>query len=126
MDQGGNVQPIGGVNEKIEGFFDLCRLRGLDGSQGVIIPERNVRNLMLRQDVVEAIGEKKFHIHAIDHVEEGIEILMKTKTGEIGPDGQYPEGTFHRLVEDRLAELREASKREEERDKKNKRSEDNR
>ncbi|MGZ8431006.1 MAG: Lon protease family protein, partial [Candidatus Deferrimicrobiaceae bacterium] len=126
MDQGGNVQPIGGINEKIEGFFDLCRLRGLDGSQGVIIPERNVRNLMLRKDVVEAVGEKKFRIHAIDHLEEGIEILMETKTGEIGKDGRYPEGTFHRLVEDRIAALREASKREEERDKKDKRSEDNR
>ena len=126
MDQGGNVQPIGGVNEKIEGFFDLCRLRGLDGSQGVIIPERNVRNLMLRKDVVEAVGEKRFHIHAIDHLEEGIEILMETKTGEIGQDGSYPEGTFHRLVEDRLAALREASKREGDRDKKDKRTEDNR
>ena len=126
MDQGGNVQPIGGINEKIEGFFDLCRLRGLDGSQGVIIPERNVRNLMLRKDVVEAVEEKKFRIHAIDHLEEGIEILMETQTGEIGQDGSYPEGTFHRLVEDRLAALREASKREEERDRKDKRTEDNR
>jgi lon-related putative ATP-dependent protease len=125
MDQGGHVQPIGGINEKIEGFFDLCRLRGLDGSQGVIIPERNVRNLMLRKDVVEAVGEKKFRIHAIDHLEEGIEILMETRTGEIGQDGSYPEGTFHRLVEDRLAALREASKREEERHK-DKRTEDNR
>jgi lon-related putative ATP-dependent protease len=126
MDQGGNVQPIGGINEKIEGFFDLCRLRGLDGFQGVIIPERNVRNLMLRKDVVDAVGENKFLIHAIDHLEEGIEILMETKTGEMGQDGSYPEGTFHRLVEDRLAALREASKREEEHHKKDKGTEDNR
>jgi predicted ATP-dependent protease len=114
MDQGGTVQPVGGVNEKIEGFFELCHLRGLDGSQGVIIPERNVRNLMLRKDVVEAIAEGKFRIHAIDHVEEGIEILMGPPVGDAGPDGTYPEGTFHHLVEKRLAELREASKREEE------------
>ncbi|NNG46987.1 MAG: ATP-dependent protease, partial [Deltaproteobacteria bacterium] len=115
MDQSGNVQPIGGVNEKIEGFFDLCSHRGLDGSQGVIIPERNVRNLMLRKDVVEAIGKKAFRIYAIDHVEEGIEILMGMPPGEPGPDGTYPEGTVNRLVEDRLAALREASKVEKDR-----------
>ncbi|MDH3236973.1 MAG: AAA family ATPase [Deltaproteobacteria bacterium] len=125
MDQGGNVQPIGGVNEKIEGFFALCRSRGLDGSQGVIIPERNVRNLMLKKDVVEAIGEGKFRIHAIDHVEEGIEILMGMTPGTPGPDGTYPEGTFHRLVEDRLAALREASKREEGRKESGKNKENN-
>jgi len=113
MDQGGNVQPIGGVNEKIEGFFSLCRLRGLDGSQGVIIPERNVRNLMLRKDVVGAIERGMFRIHAIDHVEEGIEILMGMPPGTPGPDGTFPEGTFHRLIEDRLDVLREASKRDE-------------
>ncbi|MGB5995250.1 MAG: ATP-binding protein, partial [Candidatus Deferrimicrobiaceae bacterium] len=115
MDQSGNVQPIGGVNEKIEGFFDLCNHRGLDGSQGVIIPERNVRNLMLRKDVVEAIGEKAFRVVAIDHVEEGIEILMGMPPGEPGPDGAYPEGTVNRLVEDRLDALREASKVEKDR-----------
>ena len=115
MDQSGNVQPIGGVNEKIEGFFDLCNHRGLDGSQGVIIPERNVRNLMLRKDVVEAIGKKAFRIVAIDHVEEGIEILMGMPPGEPGPDGTYPEGTVNRLVEDRLDALREASKVEKDR-----------
>jgi lon-related putative ATP-dependent protease len=115
MDQAGNVQPIGGVNEKIEGFFSLCRLRGLDGSHGVIIPERNVRNLMLRKDVVEAVREGTFRIHAIDHVEEGIEILMGMPAGKRGKDGIFPDGTFHRLAEDRLATLREASKKEEER-----------
>ena len=113
MDQGGNVQPIGGVNEKIEGFFALCRIRGLDGSQGVIIPERNVRNLMLKKDVVEATAEGMFRIHTIDHVEEGIEILMGMRPGTPGPDGTFPEGTFHRLMQDRLDVLREASKREE-------------
>jgi len=114
MDQNGNVQPIGGVNEKIEGFFDLCRLRGLTGAQGVIIPRRNARNLMLKKEVVEAVGEGKFHIHAIEHVEEGIEILMGIPAGKPGPDGKYPEITLNRLVEDRLTELREAVKKEEE------------
>jgi lon-related putative ATP-dependent protease len=114
MDQNGDVQPIGGVNEKIEGFFDLCRLRGLSGAQGVIIPRRNAINLMLKKEVVEAVGEGKFHIHAVEHVEEGIEILMGIPAGEPGPDGRYPEKTLNRLVEDRLTELREAVKKEEE------------
>jgi predicted ATP-dependent protease len=114
MDQNGDVQPIGGVNEKIEGFFDLCRLRGLSGAQGVVIPRRNARNLMLKKEVVEAVGKGKFHIHAIEHVEEGIEILMGIPAGEPGPDGKYPEKTLNRLVEDRLTELREAVKKEEE------------
>jgi len=114
MDQNGIVQPIGGVNEKIEGFFDLCRLRGLTGAQGVIIPQRNARNLMLKKEVVEAVGEGKFHIHTIEHVEEGIEVLMGIPAGEPGPDGKYPEGTLNRLVEERLTELREAVRKEEE------------
>ncbi len=114
MDQNGDVQPIGGVNEKIEGFFDLCRLRGLTGTQGVVIPLRNARNLMLKSEVVEAVRQGKFHIHAIGHVEEGIGILMGMPAGEPGPDGKYPENTLNRLVEDRLSELREAVKKEEE------------
>jgi predicted ATP-dependent protease len=114
MDQNGDVQPIGGVNEKIEGFFDLCRLRGLTGTQGVVIPLRNAKNLMLKREVVEAVGQGKFHIHAIEHVEEGIGILMGMPAGEPGPDGKYPENTLNRLVEERLSELREAVKKEEE------------
>ena len=114
MDQNGDVQPIGGVNEKIEGFFDLCRLRGLTGSQGVIIPGRNTRNLMLKNEVVDAVREGRFRIHAIDRVEEGIEILTGLSVGEAGPDGLYPAGTMNRLVEDRLTELREAVRKEEE------------
>jgi len=113
MDQNGNVQPVGGVNEKIEGFFDLCRLRGLTGTQGVVVPERNVRNLMLKKDVVEAVRDGKFRIHAIDRVEEGIEILTGIPAGVPDADGVYPEGTVNRLVADRLAALREAVKGEE-------------
>ncbi len=113
MDQSGNVQPVGGVNEKIEGFFDLCRLRGLTGAQGVVVPARNVRNLMLKKDVVEAVRDGKFRIHAIDRVEEGIEILTGIPAGVPDAEGGYPEGTFNRLVADRLAALREAVKGEE-------------
>jgi len=113
MDQNGDVQPIGGVNEKIEGFFDLCLLRGLSGEQAVLIPRRNARNLMLKKEVVEAVREGKFKIHAIDRVEEGVEVLMGILPGEAGENGKYPAGTLNRLVEDRLTELREAVRKEE-------------
>jgi len=108
MDQNGNVQPIGGVNQKIEGFFDLCRLRGLDGEQGVVIPRRNRRNLMLKDEVVEAVRAGTFRIHEIDRIEEGVEILMGIPAGEAGADGTYPQGTVYRKVADRLQGLREA------------------
>ncbi|MEW6720793.1 MAG: ATP-binding protein [Thermodesulfobacteriota bacterium] len=110
MDQNGTVQPIGGVNQKIEGFFDLCALRGLDGSHGVIIPSRNRRNLMLKEEVVEAVRSGKFRIHEIDRIEEGIPILTGLPAGEAGADGAYPEGTFYRKVADRLDALRKAAK----------------
>jgi lon-related putative ATP-dependent protease len=110
MDQNGEVQPIGGVNEKIEGFFELCKLRGLDGSHGVIIPKKNVINLMLRQDVIEAVKSGKFSIYAIDMMEEGLEILSGMKAGERSKDGTYPEGTMNFLVEKRLTEITEAMK----------------
>jgi len=120
MDQNGNVQPIGGLNEKIEGFFELCRLRGLDGTHGVIIPRRNIRNLMLGRDVVDSVRDGSFHIYEIDHVDEGVEILMGLTAGEPGEDGAYPEGTLHYLVLKRLTEIREAL-----REKKGKQEEDN-
>jgi predicted ATP-dependent protease len=113
MDQNGAVQPIGGVNEKIEGFFDLCRLRGLDGSQGVLIPARNRRNLVLKDEVVQAAREGTFRILEIDRVEEGVEALMGLPAGEIGEEGEYPPGTLYRKVMDRIGELREAVKGEE-------------
>lgn len=124
MDQNGSVQPVGGVNEKVEGFFDLCRARGLDGTQGVIIPEGNVRNLMLREGVVRAVQEGRFRVFSISHVEEGVELLTGMPTGEPGPDGRYPEGTLNRLVEDRLTQLREAVRGEEEKAREPKREND--
>ncbi|HOJ44372.1 MAG TPA: hypothetical protein PK800_09605, partial [Syntrophorhabdaceae bacterium] len=118
MDQDGEVQPIGGVNQKIEGFFDLCRLRGLNGEHGVIIPKRNIKHLNLRKDVVEAVKEGKFHIYAIEKMEEGLEILTGLKAGELDENGQYPEGTINYLVTKRLTEISESleKKKDKERD----------
>ena len=111
INQKGEVQAIGGVNQKIEGFFDVCRLRGLTGRQGVIIPRANVRHLMLREDVAAAVAAGQFHVYAVSSVDEGIEILTGTPMGEMGADGTYPEGTVSRRVADRLRELAEAVRR---------------
>ncbi|MCE5194303.1 MAG: AAA family ATPase [Nitrospiraceae bacterium] len=110
MDQNGDVQPIGGVNEKIEGFFELCKLRGLDGSHGVIIPEKNIRHLMLKKDVVDAVKAEKFSIYPIKRVEEGMEILTGMSAGRLNEDGTYPENTVNYLVSKRLAEISAALK----------------
>jgi predicted ATP-dependent protease len=108
MDQNGDVQPIGGVNQKIEGFFDLCKNRGLNGEHGAIIPRRNVKHLMLRQEVVDAVKNGSFTIYPIDKVEEGLEILTGMPAGEMREDGTYPEGTVNHLVMKRLAEISSA------------------
>ena len=105
VNQNGEVQAIGGVNEKIEGFFDICKSRGLTGKQGVLIPIANVKNLMLRQDVVDACGDGQFHIYAVTHIDEGIEILTGTPAGERGADGQFVDGTINRLVEEKLTKF---------------------
>jgi predicted ATP-dependent protease len=86
----------------IEGFFDVCRARGLTGRQGVLIPKANVQHLMLREDIVAAAREGKFGIHAVEHISQGIEILTGVKAGERGADGEFPAGTVYRLVEDKL------------------------
>ena len=108
MDQNGDVQPIGGVNQKIEGFFELCRMRGLDGTHGVIIPRRNAKHLLLKQEVVDAVRVGQFSIYTIDRMEEGLEILTGTSAGELQEDGTYPEGTINYLVTKRLTEIGEA------------------
>ena len=118
MDQNGDVQPIGGVNEKIEGFFDLCRFRGLKGDYGVIIPSLNLRHLMLRADVVEAVHEGRFSIYPIDRMEEGLEILTGMPAGEPDKDGAFPKGTLNHLVMTRLDEIAEAVKPEKNKKKK--------
>ncbi|MDR1693668.1 MAG: AAA family ATPase [Lactobacillaceae bacterium] len=104
INQFGEIQPIGGVNEKIEGFFDVCRHNGLTGSQGVIIPRTNVVNLMLKEEILEAVNEKRFHIYAIDSVDDGIEILTGIKAGKPGKDGKYPKGTVNSMVQTSIEE----------------------
>lgn len=108
VNQRGEVQPIGGVNQKIEGFHDVCKAMGMTGTQGVIIPTRNKRNLMLRPDVVESVRKGLFHIYAVSSVDEAIELLTGIPAGERGPDGLYPEDTINRRVDDRLRQMGEA------------------
>jgi predicted ATP-dependent protease len=110
VNQHGEVQAIGGVNAKIEGFFDVCNARGLTGDQGVLIPSSNARNLMLREDVVEAVRQGQFHVYPVRTIDEGIALLTGVPAGEIGPDGAYPEGTVNFLVQRRLKELAEQAK----------------
>ena len=119
MDQNGDVQPIGGVNEKIEGFFDLCKVRGLDGTHGVVIPGKNVKHLMIKQEVMDAVKEGKFSIYPIDRVEDGMEIFTGMPMGAMKDDGTYPEGTINYLVTKRLEEISQAikEKKEESKDK---------
>jgi predicted ATP-dependent protease len=107
VNQKGEIQPVGGVTNKVEGFYDVCKVKGITGEQGVIIPHQNVRNLMLREDVVEAVREGEFHLWPVATVDEGIGLLTGTPAGERQPDGSYPEGTVNHLVDRRLQELAE-------------------
>lgn len=105
VDQHGRVQAIGGVNEKIEGFFDLCQARGLDGDQGVLIPAANVKHLMLDQRVVDAVSAGRFRVIAVETIDQGIEILTGVPAGVRDANGVYPEGSVNRRAEDRLVHL---------------------
>jgi predicted ATP-dependent protease len=105
VNQHGEVQAIGGVNAKIEGFFDVCKARGLTGDQGVLIPASNVRNLMLREEVVEAVRGGQFHVYPVRTIDQGIALLTGLPAGEAGPDSRYPEGTVNFLVDRRLREF---------------------
>ncbi len=108
VNQRGEVQPIGGANQKTEGFYDVCRATGLSGSHGVIIPERNRHNLMLRQDVVDSVERGEFRVLSVSSVDEALEALTGIEAGERQEDGTYPEGTVHYLVDKRLREMGEA------------------
>jgi len=110
VNQLGQVQAIGGVDEKIEGFFDVCQAHGLTGDQGVVIPASNVHHLMLRSDVVEAAREGQFHVWAVQTVDEGIELLTGTPAGEADPDGRFPDRSVNERVAARLAELAESAR----------------
>jgi lon-related putative ATP-dependent protease len=117
MNQHGDVQPVGGVNEKIEGFYEVCKLFNLNGEHGVIIPSANIKNLMLKKEVVEAVEKGKFNIYAIDNIEDGIEVLTGMPPGELQPDGTYPQGTLNYFVSKRLQELAEAAEEKEKKEK---------
>lgn len=110
VNQHGEVQAIGGVNEKIEGFFHVCKIAGLTGTQGVIIPESNVQHLMLHEDVIDAIKKGKFYIYAISNIDEGIALLTGKPAGEIKSDGSYPKGTVNFAVQQRIVELANKAK----------------
>jgi len=113
LSQSGQVQAIGGVNEKIEGFFDVCRQKGLTGSQGVMIPHSNIEHLMLRHDVRAAVRAGEFHVYAVEHVDQGLELLTGKPAGERSASGEFPEGTVHRAAEDRLRLLAEKRREQE-------------
>ena len=110
VNQLGHIQAIGGVNEKIEGFFEVCKLHGLDGKNGVLIPESNVENLMLKEEIVEAAKKGLFHIYPVSTIEEGIEMLTGVKAGKRLEDGTFEEGTIFAKVDKRLSEMAERVK----------------
>lgn len=107
VNQKGEVQPIGGATEKIEGFFEVCKIKGLTGKQGVMIPYQNVNNLSLNDEVIEAVRNGKFHIYPVKTIDEGIEILTGTAAGQLQADETYPAGTVHDLVSQKLKEYTE-------------------
>jgi lon-related putative ATP-dependent protease len=111
VNQLGKVQPIGGVNQKIEGFFAVCQAKGLTGEQGVMIPRVNERHLMLKQEVVDAVRAGQFHIWSVATIDEGIEILTGVPAGELQADGSWPEGTINGLVDRRLRQMLERMKK---------------
>lgn len=110
VNQKGDVQPIGGVNEKIEGFFDVCKQKGLTGFQGVIIPQQNVKDLMLKDEVIDAVSSNQFHIYSVKRIEEAIEILTGIKVGNRLKNNKFEEDTVYGLVEKELFEMKERMK----------------
>ncbi|HEY5584065.1 MAG TPA: ATP-binding protein [Ruminiclostridium sp.] len=102
VNQKGEIQPVGGVTNKIEGFFELCKLRGLNGEQGVIIPYQNIRNLVLNDEVINAVRKKLFHIYPVKTIDEGIELITDMEAGEKGTDGEYEKSTINYLVSQKL------------------------
>jgi predicted ATP-dependent protease len=111
VNQNGEIQAIGGINQKIEGSFDVCRLKGLSGDQGVLMPPSNLRNPMLRPDVVTAVQEGKFHIYAVSTIDEGIEVLTGIVAGARDHEGRYPEGSVNDRVQKKLQQYAEQQKR---------------
>ena len=110
VNQKGFIQPIGGINEKIEGFYQVCKKRGLDGTHGVIMPVQNIRNLHLSDEVINSVKEGKFHIYAISTLDEGIEILTGVPAGTKNKEGKYPAGTIKYLAYEKLKQYNENAK----------------
>jgi predicted ATP-dependent protease len=110
VNQRGEIQPIGGVNQKIEGFFKVCEVKGLTGDQGVMVPQQNIQNLMLKDEVVEAVKTGKFHIYSATTIDEGIEVLTGVPAGKRNEDGTYPEGSVNYLVDKNLKDMAEKLK----------------
>jgi predicted ATP-dependent protease len=105
VNQKGEVQAIGGVNEKIEGFYEICKLKGLTGEQGVMIPESNVQNLMLKEELVEAVKAEKFNVWSVKTIDEGIEVLTGKKAGQKLGNGFFEDGTINQLVDKQLRQM---------------------
>ncbi len=120
VSQLGECQPIGGVTRKIEGFFDVCKAKGLTGKQGVLIPKRNINDLMLKKEVISAVEKGKFHIYAIENMDEGIEILTGIKAGIRNKKGNYQKNTINYLVMERLKTMSESVKESEKKTKRKK------
>jgi predicted ATP-dependent protease len=110
VNQHGQVQPIGGVNEKIEGFFDTCKAKGLNGEQGVLIPASNVKNLMLRRDVIEAVEQGQFRVYPVETIDQGMMILTGMEAGTPDPEGNYPEGSVNGRIQKQLENFAERQK----------------
>ena len=107
VNQKGQIQPIGGVNEKVEGFFEVCKAKGLTGEQGVVIPFQNVKNLMLKKSVVEAVKAGKFHIYPVETIEQATETMTGKEAGKRGDSGKFKRGTINYLVDKKLREFAE-------------------
>jgi predicted ATP-dependent protease len=125
INQKSKVQPVGGMNEKIEGFFAVCRNRGLTRDQGVIIPELNRKNLMLKKEVVDAVKGGKFRVYAVKTVNEALEILTGLPAGERREDGMWPEGSINFLVDKRLKEMSKKLKADDKGEEKKEKKEEN-
>jgi len=113
INQYGEVQAVGGVNEKIEGFFAICKARGLNGSQGVILPTSNVKHLVLKQELIEAVNAGQFHIYGVESVDQALEILMDKKAGQLSRRGNFPRGSINYKVLERLRDIADIGKEEE-------------
>ncbi len=125
INQKGEIQPIGGVNEKIEGFFAVCKARGLTGDQGVVVPKQNVKNLMLKKEVVAAVRDRRFFIYAVSTIDEALELLIGLPAVARGVDGTYPENTINFIVDKRLREMAKKLKTDEKPEQKEKKEENN-